>query len=77
MDAPSDQATLAALQALHGSSTVIMVTRRPSYVAIADLQVTLNHGGATIHELQKVIFGSRLQQAPSSHLGQSNRGALA
>ena len=54
MDGPSDKATLAALMALRDQSSLIMVSRRPSYVAIADKQISLSKRGAMVHAIQQI-----------------------
>ena len=51
MDAKTDQTVLRALSDLRGRTSLILVTRRPSYIAIADTQVNLSAGETTIRRL--------------------------
>ncbi len=51
MDAKTDQIVLQALKDLRGRASLILVSRRPSYAAIADTQVNLRARGTTIRHL--------------------------
>lgn len=51
MDGRTDNAALNALRSLKGQTTLVLVSRRPSFVEIADRQLNLAASGATINHL--------------------------
>ena len=51
MDGRTDNAALNAIRSIKGQSTVILVSRRPSYVEIADRQIHLAASGLKVHDL--------------------------
>lgn len=54
MDNRTDNAALNAIRSIKGQTTLVLVSRRPSYVAIADRQINLAASGATIHSLDNL-----------------------
>lgn len=54
MDRPADIAALKALSVLRGQTTVVLVSRRPSYIALADIQVHVNGAESTVRSLRKI-----------------------
>lgn len=55
MDRAADTAALAALKALRGKTTLVLVSRRPSYIALADYQV---HISGELSTFQKLSHGA-------------------
>lgn len=53
MDRPSDRRALAAIAALAGGTTVILVTRRPAWIALAETQVTLAGSASTVFRIRR------------------------
>lgn len=56
MDSRTDRATLDALRFLRGQTTMFLVSRRPSFVEIADEQINLASSGTRIHQLNRENF---------------------
>jgi ATP-binding cassette subfamily C protein LapB len=54
MDRSADAAALQALAALGGETTVVLVSRRPSYIALADIQVHVNGAQSTVRSQRKI-----------------------
>lgn len=54
MDSRTDIATLEAIRSLKGLTTLVLVSRRPSFVAIADKQINLAAGGTTISRISEL-----------------------
>lgn len=58
MDRAADAAALKALAALSGTTTVVLVSRRPSYIALADTQVHVNGKESTVRSLRTIAPAS-------------------
>lgn len=58
MDRSADAAVLNALTALRGGTTVVLVSRRPSYIALADVQVHVNGADSTVRSLKTLVPAS-------------------
>lgn len=54
MDGRTDNETLNAIRNLKGQTTLVLVSRRPSFIEIADRQINLVEGGVTIHNLNNI-----------------------
>lgn len=54
MDGRTDNETLNAIRNLKGQTTLVLVSRRPSFIEIADRQINLVEGGVTIHDLNNI-----------------------
>ncbi len=54
MDSRTDSAALNAIRGIKGQTTVFLVSRRPSYVEIADKQINLMANEAKIHSLSSL-----------------------
>ena len=71
MDDRTDNATLSMLSDLRGKTTLVLVSRRPSYVAIADRQINLTEHGATIRRLNDLdVVLSKPDQGTNGGQGQ-------
>ncbi len=57
MDGRTDKAALRALKRLRGQTTLVLVSRRPSFVAMADRQLNLGACGATMNRLNGGEYG--------------------
>ena len=74
MDSRTDEATQKALFEIIGHTTMVIVTRRPSYVAMANKQINLTQKGVTINHLNELKFRFTNQRSVSFEqpLRQSN-----